>query len=121
VPDYTVPPPPGTWTTVALCAVIGLVGGIGFLVAVASGQAVSALIVVGLPTLLALVLAGTPRSRSSHWTTFKGLTIGLSLAAVLLRDDIICLILAAPLVYGVGHLITAGRTGRRRRASAPGR
>jgi hypothetical protein len=38
---------------------------------------------------------------------FKGVSLGLLVAAVLAREGLICVLIAAPLVYAVAHLIAA--------------
>jgi hypothetical protein len=61
---------------------------------------------VGLPVLLAAALALAP-VRSTHGRVFLATTVCLLLAAVLLREGVICVVLAAPLVYAVAHGTTA--------------
>ncbi|BBH67698.1 hypothetical protein ACTI_43830 [Actinoplanes sp. OR16] len=91
---------------IALAALIVAVG-VGFFVAtVRSGRADSALLFVVLPVGLAAALALTP-GRSTHGRVFRLTTIGLLLAAVALHEGAICVVLAAPLVYTVAHVITA--------------
>lgn len=100
-----------------LSIVIG-VGGI-FVVYVSilkgSVNADSALIFVGLPVALAIALAIAP-IRTAHGRVFQVTTICLLIIAVLAHEGAVCVLLAAPLVYGVAHgatalvrLITKGR------------
>jgi hypothetical protein len=102
-------PRPKGWTTksVVLSLVCLAVGLLGFAMSVASGNTDSALLFVGLPTMLALAIALSRPALDIHWLTFKGITLSLLLAAVLLHEGAICVLFAAPLVYGVGHGIAA--------------
>jgi hypothetical protein len=98
---------PEGWATksIVLSGVCVAVGVLGFAMSVATGTTDSALLFVGLPTLLALAIAVSRPARSVHGLTFKGITLGLLLAAVLLHEGAICVLFAAPLVYAVGHII----------------
>ncbi|MGH3657850.1 MAG: SRPBCC family protein [Micromonosporaceae bacterium] len=78
----------------------------GFFLAIATGHRDSALLFVGLPGLLAVATALSP-TRTTHGLTFKAITISLLLAAVYLHEGAICVLMAAPLVYGVGHGVVA--------------
>ncbi|MEE6259275.1 SRPBCC family protein [Plantactinospora sonchi] len=99
------PPRPRTanWIVTGL---IGMFGVVGFTLAVRSGRTDSALLFVGLPVLLAVVLAMTP-ARTAHGRVFLFTTVCLLLASVALQEGAVCVILAAPLVYGVVHGTTA--------------
>ena len=66
----------------------------------------SALIFVGLPLALVVALAVAP-IRSAHGRVFQVTTICLLVIAVLAHEGAICVLLAAPLVYGVAHGVTA--------------
>jgi hypothetical protein len=104
--------------TIALAGLVLGVGALGVLLAIVSGRADSAALFVGLPTGLALLLTFTRPARNVHWLTFKAITIGLLLSAVLLHEGAICLIFAAPLVYAIGHGVAALAVSDRRRAGA---
>ncbi|MEO3742809.1 hypothetical protein [Plantactinospora sp. B5E13] len=86
-------------------ALIGLFGVVVFTLAVRSGRSDSALLFVGLPVLLAAALAMTP-ARTVHGRAFLFTTVCLLLASVALQEGAVCVILAAPLVYGVVHATT---------------
>jgi hypothetical protein len=95
---------PGTanWILSGLILTFGVVV---FAVAVARGQADSALLFVGLPVLLAAAMTLVPR-RSAHGRVFTATTVGLLIVSVLWHEGAICVILAAPLVYFVAHCST---------------
>ena len=80
---------------------------VGLLVTIERGHADAAMIFVGLPTLLALAFALAPPARSVHGVVFKGVSIALLLAAVMLHEGAICVVFAAPLVFAVAHGVAA--------------
>lgn len=88
---------------------------------VGTGQIDNAAVFVGLPVLLAVAITVSPPARSAQGTTFKVVTLGLLVVAVLVREGVICLFIAAPLVYGVAHGVVAlvARGGRRTYALVP--
>jgi hypothetical protein len=88
----------------AVLAGLIAVFGVGFVVVtVRAGRADSALLFVVLPTAIAIALALAPGAASAHGKVFRVTTIGLLLSAVALHEGAICVLLAAPLVYGVAH------------------
>ncbi|BCJ42224.1 hypothetical protein GCM10010168_87780 [Actinoplanes ianthinogenes] len=88
-----------------LAGLVAVIGVVSFVVAVATGRADSALFFVALPAALAVGLALTP-GRTTHGRVFRLTTIALLLAAVVLHEGAICVLLAAPLVYLVAHAVT---------------
>lgn len=70
-----------------------------------SGQAQTALFYVGIPAAIALTVTLTARPRSAVGVALATTTIGLALAGPLLNEGIVCLVIAAPLLYGVAALI----------------
>src|SRR5262249_18378239 len=58
------------------------------------------------------------RAENIHAVTFKWITFGLLLAAVCLHEGVICVILAAPVVYLVGHGIAAIAAWEKKKAGA---
>ncbi|MFF0149920.1 hypothetical protein [Micromonospora sp. NPDC005203] len=91
------------WVLAGLITLFGLVVFIGV---VNQGRADSAALFVALPVLLAAALALTPR-QTTHGRVFTATTMALLLAAVMLHEGAICVLLAAPLVYAVAHGTTA--------------
>jgi hypothetical protein len=106
--------------SLVLVGIVLAVGAIGIVFTIGSGRTDSAMLFVGMPTLLALAVVLSPPARSLHGMTFKGITLGLLLAAVLLHEGAICVLFAAPLVYAVGHIVAAvASVGRRNYAVVP--
>jgi len=78
----------------------------------------TAALFIGLPTLLAVALALTPRAKSATGMIMKGLTIALLLSGPVLQEGFICILMASPLFYLVGALVGwAFDSARARRAS----
>lgn len=88
-----------------LAAVIGLIGAVVYTVAVVNGKADSALLFVGVPTLLAMAAANAPIS-SAYGRVTQAITIGLLITAVMWHEGFICVVLAAPLLYVTGLVVT---------------
>ena len=75
----------------------------------------TSLMFIGLPTLLALALAVTPKARTAMGGIMRGVTLALLLSGVLLGEGFICIVMAAPLFYlvgfGVGAIVQSQRKG----------
>ncbi|MFD2028266.1 hypothetical protein [Promicromonospora aerolata] len=65
----------------------------------------TALFYVGIPAVIALTVILTARPRSAVGTALATTTVGLALAGPLLDEGVVCLVIAAPLFYGVAALI----------------
>ncbi|MFD4323355.1 hypothetical protein ACFWQC_01885 [Nocardioides sp. NPDC058538] len=65
----------------------------------------TAMFYVGIPALIAVTVVLTARPRSAVGLTLAVTTIGLALAGPLLDEGVVCLVMAAPLIYGVAALI----------------
>jgi len=65
----------------------------------------TAALFIGLPALLAIIVALTPKAKSITGMILKGLTIALLMSGIFLREGFICILMAAPLFYLVGGLI----------------
>jgi hypothetical protein len=80
-----------------------------------SGRLDSAALFVGLPLVLAVILALAPPAKSLHGLTFRVVTFGLLITSAFLHEGAACVLMAAPLVYGVAHLIAELVSQARRR------
>jgi hypothetical protein len=74
-------------------------------VAIRSGRVDSAALFVGVPLLLAVAVLLAPPAKSLHGLTFRLTTFGLLVTSAFLHEGAACVVLAAPLVYGVAHLV----------------
>ncbi|GAA3386691.1 SRPBCC family protein [Cryptosporangium minutisporangium] len=93
----------GMWWRVGWTVIVAVFAILGFWITVATGREDSALLFVGLPAGLALLLALAPAPYSLHGTVFVSTTILMLLFAALLQEGAICLLMAAPLVYLAAH------------------
>lgn len=65
----------------------------------------TALMFIGLPTLLALLLCAAPPTRTITGSIMKGITLFLLMLAILLIEGFICILMAAPFFYSIGFII----------------
>lgn len=115
------PDPPferGPAQRVFLLTAVVVVGVAGVLLTAALGRLDSALLFVGIPCLLALAVGLLP-IRAGWGTTFQVVTVVLLLCSALLHEGALCVLLAAPLIYGMtalthGLVAFTQRQGRRR-------
>ncbi|MGL4746088.1 MAG: hypothetical protein ACRCXL_17110 [Dermatophilaceae bacterium] len=110
-------PPRRRSRTLLLLLAVGAAGLAGVAIAASVGRLDSALLFVGVPCVLALGV-GLMRGRGGWGSMFQVVTVVLLLASALLREAAVCVLLAAPLVYGVAALAYAGVTAMRPGRSA---
>ena len=65
----------------------------------------SALMFLGIPCVLAIVLALTPKAKSVTGGIMKGMTLALLLLAPLLGEGMLCIVIASPLFYVLGLIV----------------
>ncbi len=102
-------------TIAALAAFI-----VGYQLISAGNLKQTAALFVGLPAVLAIIITLAPRASTATGMTIKGLTIALFISGMCLGEGIICVLMMAPIFYGVGIIIAliidvalrAGRSGR---------
>jgi hypothetical protein len=73
-----------------------------------SGQEQTSLLFVGIPSLITLLIvrfSGTPKT--SYGIAFKAITLFLLLSSIVLGEGTVCIIMAAPIFYGVTALVVA--------------
>jgi hypothetical protein len=73
---------------------------------------------IGIPAMLAMLLALTPSPKSATGGIMKGLTLALLLSGPLLGEGFICILMASPLFYCVGLLVGAIIDISRKKSSA---
>lgn len=102
-----------------LVGLVVVTGMLGVGLAAAADRLDSALLFVGVPCLLGLGV-GLIRTRGGAGSVFQAVTLVLLLAAALLHEGAICVLLAAPLVYGAAFAFYGvSRIGSQRHALAP--
>ena len=90
-----------TWTTICIStAVVSVL----YRLLVLGYLEQTALMFVGIPLILSLLLAQTPRPRSTTGVIMKGTTFSLLLFGILLFEGMICILMAAPLFYLVASI-----------------
>ena len=105
------------WALVGVIVTLAL-GAAAYRLLKAQGLDETAALFIGLPTLLAVALALTPKAKSATGMIMKGLTIALLLSGPLLGEGFICILMASPLFYLVGATVgLAFDSARKRRAS----
>jgi hypothetical protein len=67
----------------------------------------TAALFVGIPSLLAILLAMTPKAKTIKGGVMKGLTLALLLSGPLLGEGFICILMASPIFFIVGILVAA--------------
>jgi hypothetical protein len=65
----------------------------------------SAAMFVGVPAVLAILLALAPKARTATGGILKGLTLALLLIAPLLGEGYLCILVASPLFYLIGIIV----------------
>jgi hypothetical protein len=65
----------------------------------------TALMFIGLPTVIALVMCRMPASKTITGSIMKGITFFLLILAILLIEGFICILMAAPFFYSIGFII----------------
>jgi hypothetical protein len=117
--DPDASPSPAQWAFSGLILALGIAA-VFYRFAHAEGIDHSAALFVGLPTILAIGLALTPKAKSATGMVVKGTTIGLLLSGIVLGEGFVCILMAAPLFYAVGIAIGLV-TDRARRRERGGR
>jgi hypothetical protein len=92
------------WAIVTITLALGI-GGLLYRLAQDNYLHQSAAFFIGVPTVLAITLALTPKAKSATGMIVKGLTLALLLSGVVFFEGFICILMAAPLFYLVGIAI----------------
>lgn len=79
----------------------------------------TSMLFVGIPAILAIILAMTPKAKTAPGGIIKGLTLALLLSGPLLGEGFICILMATPLFYVVGLAVgeIVDRSRKKRRAT----
>jgi hypothetical protein len=103
-PKPTNQPPRQVSPYVWLCLAAGIAS-VLYRVLLLGQKEQTALMFIGLPTGLAMLITFLPRSRSATGMIMKGITLFLLLLGILLIEGFICILMAAPFFYGIGLII----------------
>jgi hypothetical protein len=108
------------WAIITITLALGI-GGLLYRLAQDNYLHQSAAFFIGVPTVLAITLALTPKAKSATGMIVKGLTLALLLSGVVFFEGFICILMAAPLFYLVGIVIGIPIDRARRRKQSEGR
>lgn len=65
----------------------------------------SGLMFIGLPAVLAVILALTPKAKTVTGGIMKGMALSLLVLAPLLHEGLICILIVSPLYFGIGLIV----------------
>lgn len=77
----------------------------------------STLLFIGLPGVLAILLALAPRAGTAKGGIVKGITLALLIIAPLVGEGYLCILMASPLFYAIGLAIGAGIDASRKKTT----
>ena len=103
-PSRAVQPRRRSWPWIVMCLAVAAAS-VLYRVLVLGQREQSALMFIGLPLVLAILLSLTPRPKSATGMIMKGMGLALLLFGVLLIEGFICIIMAAPLFFLVGYIV----------------
>ena len=75
----------------------------------------SSLMFIGLPAIVAIVLAMTPKAGTVTGGIMKGMALALLVLAPLLQEGMICILIVSPLYFGIGLIVGLTMDHRRKR------
>jgi len=95
---------PAQWWVIGL-AIAFMAGSVLYRYLTHSPYGRSAAMFIGIPAVLAVLLALTPKAKTVTGGIIKGITLSLLVIAPLLGEGYLCILFAAPLFYLVGLLV----------------
>jgi hypothetical protein len=108
------------WAIITITIALGI-GGLIYRLTQDNYLHQSAAFFIGVPAVLAITLALTPKAKSATGMIVKGLTLALLLSGVVFFEGVICILMAAPLFYLVGIIIGIPIDRARRKRQSEGR
>ena len=100
-----IPPPRGRFATFGWVCVALALASVLYRLLVLGNLEQSALMFIGLPTALAMLLGALPPAKSAIGMIVKGITLFLLLLGILYIEGFICILMAAPFFYAIGIVI----------------
>ena len=104
---------PSQWKLIYLTIAVG-VAGLLYRLLVYRHLEQTALLFIGIPSTLSILLALTPKPKSATGGILKGITIAILLSGPLLHEGFICIVMASPLFYLAGLIVGLLQDGSRR-------
>ncbi|HUI39159.1 MAG TPA: hypothetical protein VLY22_00890 [Candidatus Nitrosotalea sp.] len=74
---------------------------------------------IGIPAILAVVVALTPKAKTAMGGIMKGITLFLLISGAFLGEGFICIVMASPIFYAVGACVGVLVDWQRRRSASP--
>lgn len=108
------------WTIVTITLALAI-GSLAYRLTQDNSLHQSAAFFIGVPAVLAITLALTPKAKSATGVIIKGLTLALLLSGVVFFEGVICILMAAPLFYLVGIIVGIPIDRARRRKQSEGK
>lgn len=90
---------------IRVCIVVAIVSGL-YRLLVYEGLEQGAILFIGIPLCLSILLAKTRTPKSPFGVIAKSITLALLLSGILLIEGLVCIIMAAPLFYLVGWIVS---------------
>ncbi|GAA1539435.1 SRPBCC family protein [Kribbella lupini] len=100
------PPPKVAWTKrLPALLMVGTAATLAPLAVIKADGLDTAALFVGVPLAIAVLIALAPPAKSLHGLTFRVVTFALLITSAFLHEGAACVLMAAPLVYGVAHFV----------------
>jgi hypothetical protein len=100
------PPPKVAWTKrLPALLMVATAAALAPLAVIKADGLDTAALFVGVPLAIAVVIALAPPAKSLHGLTFRVVTFALMITSAFLHEGAACVLMAAPLVYGVAHFV----------------
>jgi hypothetical protein len=94
------------WSLIFLIVAV-TAGSIAYRLIVSHRMVQTSLLFIGMPAVIAIFLAMTPKARTAKGAIVKGITLALLISGPVLGEGFICVLMASPIFYLVGLLIGA--------------
>jgi hypothetical protein len=109
IPNTEEPRQSGTnsaqWMLAGFLATALILGALLYRWVMNGGLGHTALMFIGIPVVLAIVLALSPRPKSATGGILRGITLALLIVAPLVGEGYLCILMASPLFLGVGLVV----------------
>jgi hypothetical protein len=108
---------PAQWSVVAIVVAFAA-GSVLYKLLMHEQLGHSAAMFLGIPAVLAILLAIAPRAKTATGGILKGITLALLVVAPLLGEGYLCILVASPLFYIVGIVVGLAMDRQRRKRDA---
>jgi hypothetical protein len=108
---------PAQWSVVAIIVAFAA-GSVLYKLLMHEQLGHSAAMFLGIPAVLAILLAIAPRAKTATGGILKGITLALLVVAPLLGEGYLCILVASPLFYIVGIVVGLAMDRQRRKRDA---